>query len=278
MVGQVFGERIRAIGVIDDARRTIKMAELRCIPFDRLIERLYELASDSQSSDIVYAIEESDRTKEQNHTLAIALRVVLRKVDRTQGIDRGRMDRQIGRLLRILPTDLSEPIAVECVSHKRKSRRTAGLKCLNFDSMDEDTFRYFINCFDKTGDDRILKVLLKHPIWPSCVEPTRLLAAFEKDQYWQMRVVEATLRKDQEIGLSLAATHPAEFVWAAGRIRDTTLLPAISHCFEAANDKLGLVGIVAWAYARLEAYAELRALHSVLAELEQQYDLDSERI
>ena len=63
MVGQVFGDRIRAIGVIDDARRTIKMAELRCIPFDRLIERLYELASDSQSSDIVYAIEESDRTK-----------------------------------------------------------------------------------------------------------------------------------------------------------------------------------------------------------------------
>ena len=272
---QALQDKIRAKTTIREVRHTIKRVQFRCIPFDRLIERVYQLVSDTEVYDVVCAIIEKDLTQEQIHALAKALRSLLQQIDRTQGIDRGRLDRQIGRLLPILPAELSQPIAIGCISHLRKSRRTAGLRCLNIDTMDECTFRYFIDSFDKTGDDRILKALLNHPIRPECIDPTRLLTIFENEEYWQTRVIEAALRADRSTGLSLAETHPAAFVWAAGRLGDTELLPAISHCLEAANDKLRIIGVVAWAYGKLGASTELRALHPMLEELEQRYDLNS---
>lgn len=267
---------IRARATIEDARKTIRLAEFRCIPSDRLIERVHELVSDTQASDVVYSISERDLTVEQIHALAKALRSALQEVDRRQGIDRGRLDRQIGRLLNVLPADLSRPIAIECISHTRKSRRTAGLRCLSVDIMDEDIFRHFIDSFDKTGDKRIIKALLSHPIRLECINPTRLLTIFEDDEYWQARAIEAILRADRNVGLRLALAHPVAFVWAAGRLGDTKLLPAISHCLEASNDKLRIFGIVAWAYGKLRASTELRALRNSLKELEQRYSLESE--
>lgn len=275
IMDQAVLNRIRATTVIRDAREAMKRAQLRCIPFDQLLERIYQLVSDADAYDVVYAILEHDLNKEQHHALAKALSCLLPKIDRTRGIDRGRLDRQVGRLLPILPTELSHPIAIECISHVRKSRRTAGLKCLNIDTMDEHTFRYFIDCFDKTRDDRILKALLKHPIRLECINPTRLLKTFNGDDYWQARVIEATLRADFSVGLSLAETHPFAFVWAAGRLGNTELLPTISHCLDAVEDKLPIIGIVTWAYGKLGAVTELIALHPILEELEQQYDLTS---
>ena len=183
-------------------------------------------------------------TSDQNQSLATALRELTRIVDDTKGINKERMDRRIGRLLKILPPDLSQPIALECISHKRKSCRTAGLKGLKLETLDETTSRYLIDCFDSSNDVRILKALLRYPIILDSVEPTRLIALFQDDDYWQMRVVDATLRADKNVGLHFAQTLPASFVWAAGRIGDRTLLSAVSNCFDVANDKLHLIGIV----------------------------------
>ena len=233
--------QINAHMAIEDARRTINMAKFRCVPFDQLIDNLYDLISDRESPAAIHAISEIDRTREQNQALALALHELLQKVDCTKGINKERLDRQLGRLLRVLPTDLSQPIALECISHSRKSRRTAGLKCLSLNALDDETSRYLVDCFDRTCDNRIVKALLKHPLQLSFIEPTRLIDVFESDQYWQMRVVEATLRADPTIGLSFADSHPAAFVWAAGRLGDAQLLPAITHCFDVTNDKLSRV-------------------------------------
>jgi hypothetical protein len=97
------------------------------------------------------------------------------------------------------------------------------------------------------------------------------LKAFAGDQYWLMRVVEAALKKDRALALNLAASHPHAFVWAAGRVGDPGLVPEISHCFETANDKVNLIGIVAWAYGKLGAYDQLEALSPMLDELEHEY-------
>ena len=262
---------------IRGARRTIDLAEIRCIPFHRLIERVPKLPTDSRSSEIVLAIEERNRTRKQNRALSTALRKLIRIVDDTRGIDKGRMDRRIGRLLRALPPDLSHPIAVKCISHSRKSRRAAGLKGLSIDSNDEEIARYCVSCYDTTGDERILRALVRHPARLISVEPSRLVAAFsEDDEYWQMRVVEAALRTDQNIGLSFSATHPGLFIWAAGRVGDAKILPEISRCFAVSSNKLELIGIVAWAYGKLGAYTELRGLRSVLDEFEHVCDMSSE--
>ena len=182
------------------------------------------------------------------------------------------MDRRIGRLLYILPPDLSRPIALECITHKRKSRRTTGLKGLKLDSIDEVTSRHLIDCFDKTNDVRILKTLLEHPLRLNSVAPSRLFATFEKDEYWRMRVIEASLRADRKVGLMFAATCLVSFIWAAGRIGDAKLIPEIASCFDAARNKVELISIVSWAYGKLGANVELSVMCSLLEKFERQYD------
>ena len=276
VIDDVIPEEYQARLAIADARRAFELAEFRCISVDRLIERVVGLVSEKQSSEIVYAIEERSLTDEQDSSLVLALQALLLTVDSARGIDKGRFDRRIGRLLCVLPTELSQPIAVDCISHRRKSRRTAGLKCLSVDCMDEATCRTLVGCFIRIGDERILKALLSQPLRLGCISPTRMMASFEDDEYWQMRVVEATLRADRTVGADYSATHPHAFVWAAGRLGDTELIPAVSRCLEGADNRWRLVGIVAWAYGKLQASSELRALRCVLDDLERLYDAKPE--
>ena len=260
---------------IYDARRTIDLANVRCIPFDCLIERLRESHTDSLSSEITYAIEERDLTTEQLDSLALAIRELISKVNNTPRINRERMDRRIGRLLQILPPDLSKPIALTCISHKRKSHRTAGLKGLRLTSIDQELSDILMECFDNTNDVRILKSLLKFPLIFTSADPRRLLQIFEADEYWRMRVIEATLRADREFAIDLYDTYPASFIWAAGRIGDSRLLPKVKEYFEGASDKLDLLSIVSWAYGKLGAQEELQSLQALLEKLEEEYEIAS---
>ena len=187
-----------AVRAVRNARRTIDLADVRCVPYHRLIERLKYLPTDSQASEIVFVIDERDRTYEQNCMLAEAIRELIRIVDCTRGIDKGRWDRSIGRLLRSLPNDLSQPIAVDCISHKRKSRRTAGLKGLNIDFDNREVARNCIECYYATNDKRILRAVLSHPLCLPAVGLRHLLSVFENDEYWQMRAIEAALRTRSE--------------------------------------------------------------------------------
>ena len=196
-------------------------------------------------------------------------------IDGTKSIDKARLDRQIGRLLWTVPRDLSQRIALGFLSHQRKSRRTAGLKCLDIDAMDGETSQYRMKCLDRTGDDRIVKALLQHPLRLNCIEPSSLLALFEGEAYWQMRVLEATIRTDRDIGISLAKAYPLAFIHAAGRVGDSRLLSALSKCFDVAEDKLALVGIVAWAYGKLGVHSEIIALGCVLEEFADGHGLNS---
>ena len=56
--------RYYAAKAIENARRTIYLAECRCLPFGRLVERVQEMASVGVSSETVYVILERDRTPE----------------------------------------------------------------------------------------------------------------------------------------------------------------------------------------------------------------------
>ncbi len=137
--------------------------------------------------------------------------------------------------------------------------------------MDEDISRFLLEGFNVSGDDRFLKVLLEHPLQLSVIDPQAFLDAFDGDGYWMMRTIEAVLRSDREIGERYAAGHPVEFVWAAGRIGDGQFISKIASCFEAANDKLALVSIVAWAFGELEAFEQLEAMQITLDELAREH-------
>jgi hypothetical protein len=266
-------EKLRANQCIADARRTIVLGRLRCLSFDTLLHRLRNVLTNEEAYDIIYAVIERPRSEEEDRALAAALVDLLATADRTPARRREWLDRQIGRILSTLPRELSQPIAREFLLDRRKSRRTIGFHCLSLDSIDDELSILFLRGFDETGDDRFLKALLRQPLRLNCVDPRRLIDAFNGDDYWVMRVVEATLREDRTAGLSLAAAFPASFVWAVGRLGDPDLLPEISRCFKTANDKLNLVGIVAWAYGKLGAYDQLEDLSCLLDELAKEYEI-----
>ena len=160
---------IQAASAIDHARQTLRWAEVRCVPADCLIARVAELLSESDPAGVVSALEERDLMHEQSHSLGTAMRHLLREVDVVRGIDKGAYDRRIGRLLRMLPDELSRPMAADCVAHERKSRRTAGLRCLRLVRGDAELYRHLTSCFERTGDARLLKALLSQPMRPEGV-------------------------------------------------------------------------------------------------------------
>ncbi len=266
-------ERIRANWVVEEVRRTISLATVRCLPFDGLIARLKEVLTDSQASEVILAVMEAPRSHEQDVHLAAAVRELIETAGKAHSKDRDWLDRQIGRILPSLPPELSLPLARELLSDYRKGRRTAGFRALRQIKLNDEMYAFVLRRLGETGDDRFAKTLLSYPLQPELVDPEVLLRAFADDQYWRMRVIEAVLRIECARGVPLARSWPVEFVWAAGRIGDERLLPEISRCLDLSNDKLALLGIVAWAYGKLRAYEDLIALQPLLDELARENQL-----
>lgn len=265
-------EKYDARFALEEARRTMELAEFRCICDAGLIDRVVGLASERKSHEIVLVIEERSLSYEQNQALLLATKKLMQNVDSTKGIDKGCMDRRIGRLLCVLPSDLSQAVAIDCISHSRKSRRSAGLKCLNVEDIDAATYLRLIERFKSTGDARILKAILRLPLQLGCIDIDCLMEIFKDEEYWQMRVVEAALKADRAVGKAYATSHPYVFIWAAGRLGNTTLLPTVTHCLNEAEKKWPIVGIVAWAYGKFKASAELKALSNLMKGLERQHE------
>lgn len=102
-----------------------------------------------------------------------------------------------------------------------------------------------------------------------------MLDAFEGDEYWQMRVVEAALRGGPTQSSMIAQLSPKSFVWAVGRLGLVELLPLVRDLMRHANNKLALIGITIWAYGKLHAYADIEALEPLVLELETEHGFDA---
>jgi hypothetical protein len=277
VTGKSLRERHDAMIAIEDARRTIALAKVRCLSFDALLERLRCVLTDSTPSEVVYAVIETERDAEQDHKLAQVVVDLAKTADQAPRKEKEWLDRQIGRLLSALPKVVARPIAREFLTHSRKIRREIGLKRLALEVADEETTRLLLARFEQTNDIDFLKAILRHPLLLDLINPSTLIAQFDED-YWKMRVVEATLRSNEAAGIALAHSHPLPFVWAVGRTENPRFVPIVSDCLRRANDKATLIGIVAWAFGKLQAAAQLQALEPLLDQLaaENTIDWDSE--
>jgi hypothetical protein len=258
---------------VTNARRTVALAKIRCLPFDILLTRLRSILDDQSAEEVHIAICEHPHDHAQHCQLADVVRDLASKDNYVPPGKRAWLDRRLRYLIRTLPSALARPIAMEFLEHPRKSRREAGFQCIEIDAFDDDTTRHFLSRFEETGDHRFLKALLRHPLRLSAVNPALLIERFD-DDYWQMRVAEATLRTDFDAGIALATTHPRPFIWASGRLGDQRLLPFVSECLRVSNDKARLVGITAWAFGKLKAHDQLLQLEPLLDELEHQNRID----
>lgn len=270
MLGEMSERQLRQFDKelsIHMARKTILLSKYRCKSANDLIVLVRNLIRVDDSHLVVMALEEKNLSCKEQSALVEALSLLICDVDLTPHINKGTYDRRVGRLLRLLPLKLTRGIVVGCVAHRRKSMRSAGLKSLNVTHLDKELYGHLVICYENTGDLRIVKALLRQPLCPDYLIVEQLLGLFSDDDYWQMRVFEASLRARNNLERQYVVSHPYAFVWAAGRYGDRELIPEVSRCLERVNEKWRIVGIVAWAFGKLGATTELSRLSVEINEM-----------
>ena len=255
------------------ARKTLMLAKVRCLPFKEKLRRLKRGLDEEYFDELAFAVGETERSKRQNSELAAIVANLAKRSTHLGSNGRARLDRRIGKLLRVLPFDLARPIVLDLLSSPLKQRRRVALKGIRSEAMDGRFVQFLWNRFLETGDNTLLKVILSRPIPLDRLDPYRLIDSFDED-YWKMRVIEATLKADISRGPELAASHPLPFIWACGRLEDRRMTSRVVDCLSSAADKASLIDIVAWALGKLGAIAELTKLEALLNQLSEQFAAD----
>jgi hypothetical protein len=262
--------KIFAQSSIVGARKTLALAKTRCLPFKEKLRRLKRGLDEESFDELAYAVGESARSARQNADLASVVADLAKKSDHLRTSERTRLDRRVGKLLRVLPFELARPVLVDFLSDPLKQRRQIALKCIRSEVMDDHLVRVLWNRFLETEDNTLLKVILGKPISIALLDPRRMIRSFD-DDYWKMRVIEATLKTDVSRGTEFGSLYPRPFIWACGRLGNRGMISKVFDCLSNAHDKVALIDITAWAFGKLGATAELNKLEALLNELSEQF-------
>jgi hypothetical protein len=263
-------QNIVAQSSLVSARRTLALAKIRCLPLKEKLRRLKNGLDEEYFDELAFAVGESERSKHQNTELAAIVANLAKRSAHLRSSERARLDRRVGKLLRVLPFDLARPIVLDLLSDPLKQRRKIALKGVRSEAMDDHFVELLWNRFRETDDVSLLKVILGRPIPLDTVDPYRLIDSFDED-YWKMRVIEATLKADGSRGTEFASSHPLPFIWACGRLEDRRMTSSVVDCLSSAPDKVALIDITAWALGKLGATAELTRLEALLNQLSEQF-------
>jgi len=255
------------------ARKTLAPAKVRCLPFKEKLRRLRKGLDDEHFDELTFAVGEAERTTRQNTELAAIVANLAKRSTNRRSSERARLERRVGNLLRALPFHLARPTIVELLLEPSKQRRQIALKSIRSEAMDTDFVRFLWTRFRETGDDTLLKVLLSRPIPLDILDPHRLIAIFDED-YWKMRVIEATLKADKNRGAEFAISHSLPFIWACGRSEDKRMTSSVVECLSSAPDKIALIDITAWALGKLGAITELTELEAFVNGLSEQFAME----
>jgi hypothetical protein len=243
--------------------RTIRMAEIRCIPFDELLGRIERLWSDDAASEITFRASEEPLSHNQLHALAESVKRLADASEHLPSALKSSIDRAVRRLLSRMPAEIAAPLAEPWLEHKRKFRRKTAYAILRRTGITAACGPRLLAVFQRTGDQEALKLLARNPPAVAAVDAAYMASVID-DEYWRMRVVWSLLLENVEKGVSLSDVYPREFVWAAGRHKDPALLPAMRHLFDTHHDDLEFVSMYAWALGQLGARDELHRIRHVI--------------
>jgi len=255
---------------IEEARRAVKLALVRSLSFQELLYRYESICTDDSASEVIFAIQEKLLDAPMAEALALVIRAHMAAAAVASSKERQKIDRYVALLIPFLPINVRLPLLSEYLEDNRKTRREVGFRSLKRSEIEPQLASYLRMRFFVTGDTRFLKFALRVDAPLSAAEARQMISAFndEGDEYWGVRVIQSQLDKNRELALQLASAYPKEFIWACGRSGNTSWVPDIRRIFQAANDKIPLLGIVVWAFGKLGALAELREMNAILNELE----------
>ena len=255
---------------IEEAKRAVKLALVRTLSFQDLLRRYQEILTDDSPSEVIYAIQEKLVDAEMAEALAKAIRGHMTVAASASGKDRQRIDRYAALLIPVLPVEVRLPLLSEYLEDRRKTRREIGFRALKNSEIEPQLASYLRSRFFTTADTRFLKFALKVETPLTAAEADRMISAFgqEGDEYWCVRVIQSQLNVNRELALGFAGAHPKEFIWACGRSGNSSWIESIRQIIQAANDKVPLLGIAVWAFGKLGALEELKAMEAIISELE----------
>jgi hypothetical protein len=258
---------------VQDARRAVRLALVRVLTFDQLLERYSAILTDESPSEVIFAIGERALDLAMAEKLAAAIRKQMEAAAQATSKDRNQIDRYVALLVPHLPEQLAIPLLSEYLEDKRKTRRDVGFRALKRCDVTPALAGYLKERFFGTGDTKFLKFALRGKISISPSEAREMVIAFkaEGDDYWGMRIIGSQL-EEAATQSELARAHPKEFIWACGRSGVPEMADAVRETFAAANDKIPLLGITVWAFGKLNALDDLRRMDSLLAELESEFN------
>ena len=251
---------------IRDIQRTIALARARSTPISTLIARVRRLWEDPEAWEVVLALTEKELSPPDGERLADAIVSLAEAADGLPSRDKARIDRQLTRLLRVLPTEDAARVAQPMLDHPRKARRTVAYETLRRTSISPDAVHLFVERFERTVDERLLELVARTPAVAPIVGGRTLLAGLT-DPYWRARVIEVLLEHDAPAALDLAEEFAFEFAWAVGRAESTDHLPTLKRLSAERDDDIEFMSIYAWALGRLGASRELDTVEESLDQL-----------
>ncbi len=240
---------------IQELTRTIEFAKLRCLDFNCLTEKLLA-SSDNIDTSIVNRLKEMSLSETENKRLVEVCDELSERARTGSSSFREKVDRTINRILRILPTYISYPFAIEYLSDSLKRRRAWAYTAMRGVELSPDLLPDLVEVFDQRKDQEALQFIVRNPPLVIELDPGFLLSNLN-DQYWKARTIEALLQNDRDAGLRVADEYPIEFAHAVGRLRDQSLLKPLSALLEPNAMSIAFLSIYSYALGRLAAIDEL---------------------
>ncbi|MER9253983.1 hypothetical protein NKI59_19540 [Mesorhizobium sp. M0598] len=250
--------------MLEDIDRSIRLAEIRCLPFDVLLTRIERLWEDDAAQEIVYRACSEAFEHNQLCALAESARRLAEAAGQLASGKKTSVDRAVKRILSRMPGPIAAPIVEPWLSHARKFRRQIAYRVLRASGFPEALGAKLLEHFERTADQECLHLLARNPHALLATDAVRVLDSV-KDEYWRMRMVQAVMITDTSRSRILAADYPHEFVWAAGRQKDKSLLPDMRRLKAGHSSDLSFVSLYAWALGQLGAADDLAALRLSMA-------------
>ena len=244
---------------LDSIRQTIRMSEIRCVPFDELLGRIEHLWDEPCAGEIVYRACSEELSDNQFYALAESVRRLADAVDLLPGGQKASPDRAIKRMLARMPAKIASPVAEQWLEHKRKFRRDIAYSILRQCGLTVASGPRLLEVFNRTGDQECLKLIARFPDAIGDIDVSPILEKIDED-YWRMHLVQAALIARKTPALSLAESHPYEFLHAIGRLKDATVLPKLRDLFQKHSDDLKFISLYAWVLGQIAAREELLKL------------------
>jgi hypothetical protein len=244
---------------IQRIRRVLELAEIQSLTSDKLLIRLTNLLEDPKHEDLISTVSRTQFSHEEIHKLSIILEYLCIEIESLPSKQKANADRMLYRLLIQSPRDIALNIALLFLDSKRKARREIGLKVLQKNEITLDVAKILIKKFGQERQQKYLELIARNPRVVINLNVKYILKYLETF-YWRMRVFEALINYNSDIGLKYSSQYPREFTHAVGRCKKVSLLGKLRELIDENQNDLEYISVYAWALMKIEAWEDIKLL------------------